>query len=129
MKELYFDTVESALDSNGFIRGDVVRMYKVGTSLSYPCIMLSCEELDKFRIDAMRGILGNRSLLEDESIYNVYINMQGNVIEIGVLPNSKLKFLLGNKVFDVFKKQVHIDKDTTVEGDMLYALCLSSSSY
>jgi hypothetical protein len=128
MTELYFDTVESATADNGFKHGDVVRMYKEGTKLAYPCIMLTCETLDKFRVDAMRGIMGNRSLIADASVYTVYINLQGQIVDIGVLPNTKLRFLLGNKVFDVFNKKIHSDDQTTIEGDMLYALCLSSSS-
>jgi hypothetical protein len=128
MDELTFDTIDSANESTDFKRGDVVKMYKEDTKLEYPCIVLACEELEMFRIEAMKGVLGNRSLLQDSSLYAVYISIKGQVVQIGVLPNTKLKFLLGNKVFDVFKKRVHLDNATTVEGDMLYALCMVSAS-
>jgi hypothetical protein len=127
MSEVSFNTVESAHEPTGFIRGDVVKMYKEGTKLTYPCVMLSCKTLEMFRVDALRGILGNRSLLQDDSLYTIYVNMEGQVVEIGVLPNTRLKFLLGNKVFQVFEKRVHLDDQQTVEGDMLYALCVTTA--
>lgn len=129
MDELTFDTVDTANSNNGFKSGDVVKMYKEDTKLEYPCIVLECEKLEIFRVEAMKGVLGNRSLMQDEGLYHVYVSIQGQVVEIGVLPSTKLKFLLGNKIFDVFDKRVHLDKDTTVIGDMLYALCLVPSSY
>jgi hypothetical protein len=126
MSELSFDTVESAHAPTGFVRGDVVKMYKEDTKLQYPCIMLSCDSIERFRVDALKGILGHRSLLSDESMYSVYVNMLGQVVQIGVLPNTRLKSLLGNRIFDIFAKRVHPDDHTTVEGDMLYALCMTT---
>lgn len=123
----YFDTVESANTGSGFKRGDVVKMYKEGTKLLYPCIVLACEKLEMFRVEALKGILGSRSLLDDKNGYRVYVSMQGQMVEIGVLPNTKLKLLLSNKVFDVFEKRVHLDENTTVEGDMIYALCIATN--
>lgn len=127
MENLTFDTVDIAKDNSDFKRGDVVKMYKEDTKLQYPCIMLGCENLEMFRVEAMKGILGSKSVLIDGNNYAVYINMQGQIVQIGVLPNTRLKLVLSNRVFDVFDKKVHLDENTTVSGDMLYALCLSSS--
>jgi hypothetical protein len=127
MSEVSFNTVDSAHPPTGFIRGDVVKMYKQDTVLLYPCIVLSCESLERYRVDALTGILGHRSLLEDESMYNVYVSIQGSAVQIGVLPNTRLKSLLGNRIFDIFEKRVHPDSQTTIEGDMLYALCMTTA--
>lgn len=128
MSDVSFETVESATPKTGFKRGDVVKMYKEDTKLSYPCIVLECEKLEMFRVEALKGVLGNRSLVDTDNQYHVYIAMQGQLVGIGVLPSVKLKILLGNKVFDVFTKRVHLDKNTTVEGDMLFALCMHTGS-
>lgn len=128
MDDLTFSTVDSAIENENYKRGDVVKMYKESDKLEYPCIMLGCEVLESFRVEAMKGILGSSSLLKDEGLYSVYINLRGQVVKIGVLPNTKLRFLLGNKVFENFDKKVHLDTQTTVTGDMLYALCMTTSS-
>lgn len=126
MGEISFRTVDSAHAPTGFKRGDVVKMYKEGTELSFPCIVLTCEKLEKFRVDALKGVLGNRSLLSDTEMYYVYIEMQGQLVMIGVLPNTRLRYILSSRVFDVFEKRIHLSKDVTVEGDMLYALCIAN---
>lgn len=128
LTENSFLTVDSANPDSGFKRADVVRMYKEDTKLTFPCVVLTCETLEKFRVDALKGILGHRSLVSNEDQYAVYIHMQNQLVEIGVLPSTKLKFLLGNKVFDVFSKRVHLDAESVLEGEMLYALCMTSSA-
>lgn len=123
----HFDTVETAVENPNYKRGDVVKMYKEDTKLEYPCIMLKCEKLEMFRVEAMKGVLGTKSLINEDNQYNVYINIQGQIVQVGVIPSTKLKFILSNKIFDIFEKCVHSDAQTTVTGDMLYALCMTSS--
>lgn len=125
MSDLYFDTTDIAKTNEDFKRGDVVRMYKEGTQLQYPCIVLSCTHLEAFRVEAIKGVLGSRNLVNSENEnYNVFIDMSGDLIMIGVIPNERLKFVLTNGVFDIFGKKVHLDPETTVTGDMLFALCV-----
>lgn len=123
-KELYFETTDIANTNEDFKRGDVVKMYKESTKLEYPCIVLTCEHLEAFRVEAIKGLLASRTLTGNSSeLYSVYIHMQGQMVKIGQMPNSRLRFVLSNKVFTIFDKRVHPDKDTTVTGEMLYALC------
>lgn len=124
VNELYFDTTDIANTNEDFKRGDVVKMYKESTKLDYPCLILSCEQLEVFRVEAIKGILASRSLTNNgNQVYNVYIHMQGQMVKIGLLPNNRLRFVLSNHVFDVFDKKIHLDDATTVTGDMLFALC------
>lgn len=123
-KELYFDTTDIANTNTDFKRGDVVKMYKEATKLDYPCLVLTCEKLEAFRVEAIKGLLASRSLTGDASeLYNVYVHMHGQMVKIGKLPNSRLRFILSNGVFSIFDKQVHLNDTTTVTGEMLYALC------
>lgn len=124
--ENFFITVDNANPDSGFTKGDVVRLYKNADQLSYPCIVLSCETVENFRVEALRGVLGSRSMLEQTDSYFVYIHFQNTLVQIGQMPATKIKPLLDNKVFDVFKKRIHMDENSCVEGDMLYALCISN---
>lgn len=123
-KELYFDTTDIGNTNTDFKRGDVVKMYKESTKLDYPCLVLTCEQLEAFRVEAIKGLLASRTLTGNSSeLYNVYIRMQGQMVKIGMLPNSRLRFVLSNRVFNIFDKQIHLDSNITVTGEMLYALC------
>ena len=123
-KDLYFDTTDIANTNEDFKRGDVVKMYKEATKLDYPCIVLTCEKLETFRVEAIKGLLASRTLTgESTEFYSVYINMQEQMVKIGSIPNSRLRFMLSSKVFTPFDKRVHLNSELTVTGEMLYALC------
>jgi len=125
--ETHFPTVETYSSRGDFKRGDTVKLYKEGSSIKYPHLLLECDKLELFRVEALRGILGKRSLLMDDSYYTVYISMDSQLVEIGVLPAERLKFIISSRVFDVFRKSVARWEGDKIEGDMLYALCLISS--
>jgi len=127
VEELSFKTVDSAHAPSGFKRGDVVKLYKEGTELSFPCIVLSCDKLEMYRVDALKGVLGNRSLLVTEDLYNVYVEMENAMVLIGSIPSTRLKYILGSRIFRPFRKRVHLSPQETIEGDLLYALCVNEA--
>lgn len=127
MHDLTFETEDSSRGNSKFKHGDVVKTYKEDNKIDYPCIILTCENLQKFRIMAMRGLLSHNSLLLQEGMYSVYVDYQGTLTKVGIISNEKLRSLLTNKVFDVFDKKVYLDASTVVSGDMLFALCAATN--
>lgn len=126
--DLSFYTVENANPDSGFKRADMVRMYKIGKKLEYPCLLLTTEDgLERYHLEVLKGFLARKSLLATDDNYHLYIDMPGNLVKVGELPKTKLKSFLKTKVFDVFKKEIYLDEESVVEGDMLYALCLTTS--
>jgi hypothetical protein len=125
-QESTFNTVDSHYVSD-FTHGDTVKRYKEGTQMVYPYLLMECATLDKFRVDTLIGVLGNRSLLPDILSYNVYVKLGSQVVEVGRLPSNRLKIILESKTFDVFTKSVSREDGDSVEGDMLYALCTTTT--
>lgn len=121
----YFETTDISTANKDFKRGDVVKMYKESTQIEYPCLVLSCETLEMYRVKVIEGLLGcHVSPPEGTTLYHTYIHMQDQLIKVGVLPAPRLRYILTSKVFDHFGKQVHPDPQTTITGEMLFALCV-----
>lgn len=122
----FFET-EDTYKTAEFVRGSVVKLYKEGTELSFPCIVLKPQgELEMFRVEVMKGFLTGRSMLEQGDMYRVYVDIDDSLVGIGAIPNTRLKAILTSKVFASFDKQAHLDENTTLSGDMLFALCVAS---
>lgn len=122
---MYFDTTDTAKNLSDFKRGDVVKMYKESARLEFPCVVLSCDRIEVFRVEALKGLLVSKTLMQNEGndIYYVYIYMQGQLVQIGAIPKTRFRHLLTSKVFHTFEKKVHLDENTTITGDLMYALC------
>lgn len=127
-KELYFTTVENTTPLNGFKRGDKVRLYKEETSIEYPCLILSCEKLELYRAEVLKGFLRGKSLLPAGDVYTLYLNISGQLVKLGEIEKTRLKPVLTSSVFSTFEKKAYLDKDTVIEGDMLFALCVASTA-
>lgn len=121
-----FKTEESFATST-FKRADTVKMYKEDTQIEYPCLVLTCDKLEQFRVSALKGVMNNKSLIVKDGTFSVYVALSGQHVKIGEMDDTRLKFILGNKVFDVFAKRFYRTKDVIFEGEMLYALCKTSS--
>lgn len=124
MSAQHFETVDYH-NANQHKRGNSVKLYREGTSLEYPYLLLQTEKLEMYRIEAMKGILERSNSTQQEDYLNVYIGLSNQYVLIGVLNQSKLKIILNSKVFDTFTKSVSRHEEERIEGDMLYALCLT----
>lgn len=125
MEKNIFITEENGLQDKSFVAGDIVRMYKEGTDISYPCVILECEKLEMFRVQMIKGVVETANLLSS-SAYTIYIGLEGKLIATGVLPANKLRVLMGT-AFDSFTRKVFLDENTMIEGDLIYALCVSNN--
>lgn len=123
MSEIYFKAEDDNVPSKSIQGGSKIKMYAEDNKLTYPLILLTCDRPEVFRLEALKGLLDNETFLKDENKYTVYFQIKDKLLKVGLLARSKLKALLKSKVFDVFTKTVMLDKDITVEGDLLYALC------
>ena len=123
-QEQYFETVEDRKEAD-FKRGDVVRMYKEGNHLEYPCLIMSYQNLESFRVDALKAIVRPKGA--DNSTpdgYTVYIHLQNQLVDIGMVTTKRLRHLLDEESFKVFTKEIYLDAQSeSIEGEMLYALC------
>jgi hypothetical protein len=126
--DLSFYTVDNANPDSGFKRADMVRMYKLGKRLTYPCLLLTVEGvMENYHSEVLKGFLAPKTLLESDDRYHLYIDIQGTLIKVGEMPNTKLKSFLKTKVFDSFRKEIFLDEERVVVGDMLFALCVTTS--
>lgn len=122
-KEQYFDTVDDRREED-FKRGDVVRMYKEGNQLEYPCLIMSYPNLESFRVDALKAIVQPKGVDADiNDGYTIYIHIEDQLVDIGMVTKQRLRHLLDGETFKVFTKEMHLDNETKIEGEMLYALC------
>ena len=129
----YYDTTFDAEDSkftdNQFKRDSVTRTYRETDKKLYPHLQLSCRTIERFRVEALKGILigtsGFKPVSVDDSerFLSVYINLNGSEMLIGELRRSNLKALLTNSVFGKFGKRIYLAPDDYIEGDMLFAFC------
>lgn len=121
--ELVYDSEDSLYNETKYKSDNIIRDYEEDNAYHYPLIYLSGEGVEQYRIQALGGMLDNRSFIDtDEILYNVYIELPDGVIFVGKLLSRNLRILLNNRTFDVFDKKVYLDEDTKYEGDMLYAL-------
>ena len=118
----YFSTVDY-VNGEEHQCGQAVKMYKESDQLKYPNIVLSCKQLELYKVEAIKGILSKKSLLASEDSYALYIDFNDRLVEVGVIDANRLKIIVGNRLFDTFDKRAYLDKDSVVEGDMLFALC------
>ncbi len=126
MSDNYIDVKEYNVGVEEYKSDNVVKTYKESNKLEFPLLLLSGTSMEAFRVKTLKNILGYESLIDTES-YHVYVFFNGNMIKVGKLANEKLRTVLNEKVFSTFKKQVMLDNDTIIEGDLLYALCTSSA--
>ncbi len=126
--ELSFVVDESPVASTQFKRDNVVRQYSEDNKLNFPLLMLSCDKVELFRIEALRGMLRQPNYLGVGDGFNVYIDIQGSLVGIGILDGRLLKSFLSNKVFSSFIKKVMLSEEDVIVGDMMFALCKVSNT-
>lgn len=119
---------ESKYVDNEYTTDNTVRLYKEDNKLNYPLIMLSSDAVELFRFEALKGMLKKSNFIGVEEGYNVYMQVKDQIVGVGILSNKFLKAVLTNRVFNSFTKKVYLDKETSFEGDMLYALCVADTA-
>lgn len=118
-----FETKESQFTDTQYRHDNVVRPYKESKSVVYPHLLLTCDKIERFRVEALKGILKGVSSAVSDDYIDVYMSLKGVKVHIGRLSRKVLKSLLCNKVFSTLDKKIYTDKDTYFEGDMLFAFC------
>lgn len=129
MKQVSFDTVDSANTDSKFKPGDTVKTYDERNSIRYPCLHLETDVLDSNTVRLLQGVLAYKTLIENEDVYYIYLKVQDTLTEIGTVPSTRIKLLLENKAFKHFQKKAYLDKETSLEGDMLFALCMTTQVF
>ena len=108
-------------------KSDVITVHTEDKKIHYPLLKLKCKEINLFMVKVLQGLLEKKSQFANyDGHYNVYIEMNGQLGNIGILKQEKLKVILDDTAFKIFEKEVWLDKDTKITGDMLYALCISN---
>ena len=118
----YFEVEETKVVDDKFRSDNVIKRYNEDNKLDFPLILLSSDSMELFRIKTLKSMLEEESLLSTD-LYNVYVFFQGSMLKIGKLSNDKLRVVLTTPVFKTFRKQVMLDENTLIEGDLLHALC------
>lgn len=127
--ETLYSTTEDSYNSNKPIKnGGEVSKIRVANHLNYPHVMMYCDSIDTVKAKALGGILEPETLLPlEDNMYRVYINFDDSVLSLGSISAVRLKTLLTDKVFNFLTLKVFLSKDSVLEGQMLFALCQSSS--
>lgn len=119
----YFETTEMSYKDKSFKPNDTVKMYTESKSIVYPAILLTAEELQMYRVKAMKGVVLQKPTNATSIFYSVYIVAQDQAIKIGVIEDKDIGSVLKSAIFKPFGKKVYLDESTCLEGDMLFALC------
>lgn len=123
--ETSFETVESAYEQKGFVKGDTVRTYKEDVDVSYPHLVLACDQFEGYRAKALKGLVKQESMIPNPTDYTVYIKLQGQMVRAGVIAEDSLRVLIMDKAYANFEKYAMLDASTLIEGTLLQALCPS----
>lgn len=118
-----FDTTDSKFTDNKYRRDNIVRPYNESNTMVYPHLLLSCDKIERFKVEALKGILSSVSSVTREDYIDVYMSLKGSKVHIGKLSRKVLKSVIDNKVFASMEKRIYTDKENFVEGNMLYAFC------
>lgn len=91
--------------------------------IEYPFLMLETDVLAQHKLIALRSMLV--SYIKDNTVqmYHVYLKHSGSVLKVGITTAFSLRHILESKVFSEFSKYVKMDKNTRIEGDLMFALC------
>lgn len=125
--ETSFETVESAYEQQGFVKGDTVRTYKEDTKMQFPNIVLVCDQFEGYRAKALKGLVKQESLIPNPTDYTVYINLKGQMVRAGIIGEDSLRVLIVDKAYAGFEKYAMLDDSTVIEGTLLQALCPTSN--
>ena len=125
-KELSYNSAESKYTDKKFKTDNVEKAYDEDNKLNYPLLMLYSDKVELFRLEALKGMLKKPTFLkEGNSGFHVYMNIQDQIVGVGILPWEKLKVILSNKTFSVFDKKVYLDENSVYQDELLYALCFT----
>lgn len=122
MGENSFKT-EDSYNKPSFKRGNTVKLYSEGASMEFPFLLLECDSLKKYLVDALRGIIAPATLIPDETLYNIYISVSSNPVKIGAVSAYRMKAITQNKLFRGFRISAHLSETVVYSGDMVQALC------
>lgn len=120
--EKHFEVEDTVVLDDKFRSDNMIKRYYEDNKLDFPLLLLSSDSMELFRIKTLKSMLEEESLLVS-GLYNVYVFFQGNMLKVGMLSNEKLRVVLNTPVFKPFRKQVMLDEETLIEGDLLHALC------
>lgn len=126
MAEISFISDENEYVDTKYVGDNVVKKYTESNVINYPNLVLcSDRKVDLFRVQVLQGMLRKSSYVERGNSYYVYMDIEGQMIEIGLLNIKDLKVVLSSKIFSIFDKYVCLDKEIKIHGDMLFALCIA----
>lgn len=118
-----FDTQDSKYTETRYRHDDIIRPFDEANKLNYPLLLMSCETIERFRVEVLKGMLKNSTFIENNEALNVYLEISGQKVGIGIVTGDMLRELLNNPTFRTFEKKIYLDNKTCYEGDMLYAFC------
>ena len=118
-----FDTQDSKYTETRYRHDDIIRPFDEANKLDYPLLLLSCETIERFRVEVLKGMLKSSTYIENTDALNVYLEISGQKVGIGIVTGEMLRELLNNPTFRTFEKKIYLDNKSCYEGDMLYAFC------
>lgn len=117
MIELY-DSKENKVVNNRF--EGVIKKYSETSKLEYPLIILKCDKIEKYKVEAIKSLL----CFDSDEYLNVYLIVKENMLQIGKLERRKLRMLLSTDVLKDFEKEIYVSPDDMLTGDMMYCMCV-----
>lgn len=110
-----------AREVDTYKEGSKVTKYKEEKSIKYPNIILKATSIKEHIALLLQKMVVSAKYTDEEG-YILYVEMNGAMVEVGLLHREKLEVIMSD-VFDTFEKEVNFDEQTKVEGELIYALC------
>jgi hypothetical protein len=97
---------------------------KKSSSVEYPMLYLKLNNQSTVELNLLKNMLRTSCQDADAMYFHIYLDVCGSVIKPqGVLRNVELKTLLSSSIFSDVDKYIKLDENTTITGDMMFALC------
>lgn len=134
-KYLYFEVEEKELEPVDTNSDKVVKTYKElkqtgssGDKYKYPYVMINMGAKPMFAIRVLKNSLIDHKFIDTgtpEGHYNVYIKQGNKSLLLGLVHSDNLKSVLLNQLYKDSEKYIMLDKDTKIEGDLMFGFCTS----
>lgn len=135
-KDLYFEIEEKELEKVAENEDKTVKTYKEfkqpskssADKFKYPYIMINMGDKPMFAVKVLKNSLVDHKFIDTgtpEGHYHVYMKQENKSLLMGLVHSDNLKAVLINQLYKDSDKYIMIDKDTKIEGDLMFGFCTS----
>lgn len=114
-------------EASGDYESVEVKVTKSFSEMRYPQLRINEAVMEhRYMVNSLKALLVSKSLtpIDDEMCFDVLITLEdGDIVRIGVMPSRNLSNFLSSPLFETVNKEIYLNENTPIRGDLMYALC------